>query len=104
ALLIGFLTLLVVLVIQVAWWITDHIRYASAVEQDIAALYRADATVVGELLRGRVPPGLDSLMPHLDIGPDDARVKPAALAKLEQDTDARNNRYIWEGAFFLVVL
>src|SRR5690606_35096251 len=52
ALLVGFLTLLVVLVIQVAWWVTDHVSYTSAVERRIEALYSADATVVGELLRG----------------------------------------------------
>src|SRR5690606_7312286 len=104
ALLDGFLTLLVVLVIQVAWWVTDHVSYTSAVERRIEALYSADATVVGELLRGRVPPALDTLMPHLDIGSSDARVKPDALAELARDTAARKNRYIWEGAFFLVVL
>ena len=103
-LLVGFLTLLVVLVVQVAWWITDHVRYASAVERQIAALYHADATVVGELLRGRVPPGLDMLMPHLEIGANDARVRQDALDRLAQDTARRNNRYAWEGAFFLVVL
>src|SRR5690606_27652526 len=104
ALLVGFLTLLVVLVIQVAWWVTDHVSYTSAVERRIEALYSADATVVGELLRGRVPPALNTLMPHLDIGSSDARVKPDALAELARDTAARKNRYIWEGAFFLVVL
>lgn len=103
-LLVGFLTLLVVLVIQVAWWITDHVRYANHVEERIAALYHADATVVGELLRGRVPPALDALMPHLEIGSGGARVKEEALARLEEDTARRNNRYLWEGAFFLVVL
>jgi signal transduction histidine kinase len=103
-LLIGFLTLLVVLVIQVAWWVTDHVRYASTVEQEIAALYRADATVVGELIRGSVPPSLESLMPHLEIGASDARVRPEALAELERDRARRSNRYIWEGAFFLAVL
>lgn len=104
ALLIGFLSLLVVLVVQVTWWVADHVRYANAVEQRIVALYRADATIVGELLRGRVPPALDTLMPHIDLSADDARVRPAALAELERDTAARNNRYIWEGAFFLAVL
>ena len=104
ALLVGFLTLLVVLVIQVAWWVVESIRYADSVEQRIAALYRADATVVGELLRGRVPTALDALMPHLEIGSSDAHVKPAALAELEQDSARRRNRYLWEGAFFLVVL
>jgi signal transduction histidine kinase len=106
ALLIGFLTLLVVLMVQVGWWMTDHIRYTGSVEQRLTSLYRVDADVVGEFLRGRAPADLAAAMPHLEIdaGARDARVRPAALAELEQETARRSNRYFWEGAFFLAVL
>ncbi|HEX7080782.1 MAG TPA: HAMP domain-containing sensor histidine kinase [Gammaproteobacteria bacterium] len=104
ALLIGFLALLVVSVVQVAYWVTDHIGYANAVEQRIGALYRADAAIVTDFLSGRTPEDLPSAMPHLDVDDGGARVKPAALAELREETARRSNRYTWEGAFFLVVL
>jgi signal transduction histidine kinase len=104
ALMFSFLTLLVVLVIQVVWWMTDHVQFANAVEQRVAALYRADAAVVTEFLRGRPPQTLESSMPHLELVGTEARVRPSALAELERDTAARNNRYFWEGVFFLAVL
>src|SRR5690606_36581536 len=37
-------------------------------------------------------------------GSGGVQVKEEALARLEEDTARRNNRYLWEGAFFLVVL
>lgn len=104
ALLFGFLTLLVVLMIQVGWWMTDHIRYTDSVEREIASLYRADASVVTDFLRGERPAELESAMPHLEIAGDEARVRPEALDALGRDSDARRNRYVWEGAFFLAVL
>ena len=104
ALLFGFLTLLVVLMIQVGWWMTDHIRYTNAVQQRLAGLYRADAAVATDFLHGRTPPNLTDVMPHLEIDDGGARVRPAALAALAEDTARRSNRYIWEGAFFLAVL
>src|SRR5690606_19085849 len=102
-LLFGFLTLLVVLIVQVVWWVKDQIRYANEVEQNVSALYSADAVVVGELRRGGMP-ALDTLMPHLEVRGGDVRVKPEALADVEQERRGHNNRYLWEGAFFLAVL
>jgi two-component system, OmpR family, phosphate regulon sensor histidine kinase PhoR len=106
ALLIGFLTLLVVSTIQIVVWMTDHIRYTGAVQQQLNALYRADAEVVSDFLRGRAPENLEREMPHLDVDADarNARVRPAALEELARDTASRSNRYFWEGTFFLVVL
>lgn len=103
-LLFGFLTLLVVLVVQVAWWMTDHIRYTNSVEQRVATLYHADAAVITEFLHGRRPVMLESAMPHLEITGTAASVRPEALHELERDSAARRNRYAWEGAFFLAVL
>lgn len=103
-LLFGFLTLLVVLIVQVAWWMTDHIRFTNSVERRIETLYYADAAVITEFLSGRRPTMLESAMPHLEIDNAAATVRPEALHALERDGAARRNRYAWEGAFFLVVL
>src|SRR5690606_1021052 len=103
ALVAGFRTLLVVLVVQAGWGMADHIGFAGAVEREVAALYRADAEVVSAFLRGERPASLESRMPHLTID-GVATVRPSALEALERDSAARRNRYLWEGAFFLVVL
>lgn len=104
ALLIGFLALLLVSSIQAGYWITDHVRYVRNVENRIAALYRADAEVVGAFLSGRTPDALEQTLPHLDIDGRRATVAPAALGRLAEETARRSNRYVWEGAFFLAVL
>src|SRR5690606_15139400 len=105
-LLVGFLGLLIVSMVQVAWWITDHLQYTDTVQQRIVALYHADANVVGAILRGRTIENLDEIMPHLEIDPaaNDAQVRPSALEALESESARRSNRYLWEGAFFLAVL
>lgn len=105
-LLVGFLTLLIVSMIQVAWWITDHLQYTQGVQERIAALYHADANVVGAVQRGLTIENVDEVMPHLEIDPaaGDAQVRPEALESLESETARRSNRYLWEGGFFLAVL
>lgn len=71
---IGFLALLFLCVLQVGWWISDNLGYT----EEITAT--ASALASGEM--------------EID----------AAVADLEAESEGRANRYIWEGAFFLLVL
>jgi len=71
---IGFLALLFLCVLQVGYWITENLIYTSAVQAELEAL-----------------------------AVDQTRA-PDALAELEAASEGRANRYLWEGAFFLVVL
>ncbi|HEX5419558.1 MAG TPA: HAMP domain-containing sensor histidine kinase [Gammaproteobacteria bacterium] len=106
ALLVGFLTLLVISMLQVGYWVTENLHYAHSVEQRLAAEYRADAEVVGSFLAGRVPDAVNRLMPHLaiDTATKAVSVRPEALETLARVRAERVNRYLWEGSFFIAVL
>jgi len=71
---LGFIALLFVCIVQVAWWITDNLRYTSEVRDEIAAVTA--------------------------VAPDAG----AALEQLDAASSGRVNRYLWEGGFFLLVL
>ncbi len=106
ALLIGFLTLLVISIVQVGYWMAENIVNARAVQQRITALYEADAEVVGAFLAGRAPDDVTRLMPHLDMdfANGTVRVHPAALKALDLAAARTRIRYLWEGSFFIAVL
>ena len=105
ALQIGFLTLLLISIAQVAYWITDDVGYTRAVHGRLAGLYEADARAVAAVY-ANAPEALEELLPHLDISPEDgtASVNAAVAAVLENETSSRINRSVWEGSFFLLVL
>jgi len=71
---LGFLLLLFVCMLQVGWWITDNLSYTSEVRNEITSISESDA------------------------------VAAAALEGLLAASSGRSNRYLWEGAFFLIVL
>jgi signal transduction histidine kinase len=71
---IGFLGLLFLCVLQVGWWITDNLSYTRDIQLEIVALAEDDP------------------------------VASAALAGIAEASEGRANRYLWEGAFFLLVL
>lgn len=106
ALQVGFLVLLTVSTLQVAYWIIENVGYTREVQQRFEALYAADAAAVAALSEGAEPGALNELFPHLEISPDTgiASVSADALAELERESARRTNQYVWEGAFFLIVL
>jgi signal transduction histidine kinase len=71
---IGFLALFSLCVLQVGFWITENLIYTSAVQTELDALAANETPA------------------------------PNALAQIEAASEGRANRYVWEGAFFLVVL
>lgn len=70
----GFLGLLFVCVLLVGYWITENLLYVGTVREQTATL--------------AIDPGRSA----------------EALAAIDAASEGRANRYIWEGAFFLVVL
>lgn len=106
ALQVGFLVLLIVSATQVAYWIIENVGYTRDVERRFAELYAADAAAVAVLSDDASATDPNQLFPHLEISPDTgaANVSADALAALERESAGRTNQYIWEGAFFLVVL
>jgi signal transduction histidine kinase len=71
---LGFLALLFLCVLQVGWWIADNLQYTREVREDLATITVAESGTT------------------------------EALAELEAESAGRVNRYLWEGAFFLLVL
>jgi signal transduction histidine kinase len=72
---IGFLGLLFLCVIMVAWWIFADLSYTSAIEGEVSALAGGGADAAA-----------------------------AAVATIAELSEGRANRLVWEGGFFLVVL
>ncbi|HLF10519.1 MAG TPA: HAMP domain-containing sensor histidine kinase [Gammaproteobacteria bacterium] len=96
ALQIGFLTLLVISIAQVGYWITDHVRYTRDIDRRLSAFFAGDFE----------PHELKILLPDLQIDPSasSASVRRQALDAIERDGASRINRFLWEGGFFLLVL
>ena len=126
---IGSLVLLTVAIAQVAWWIADQVSLARHDRDDVAALYRAEASAasaIASLLRreaagstapsgvsetnshNALPAVLATLRSHLpQLRIDDAGnavVRPEFMVALDDASASRINRYAWEGGFFLLVL
>ena len=114
ALQMGFLVLLAICCAQVVWWMADQINLAHYDRDRVAALYRADADALADLLRvARVSPAdVEALVarfrtdtPHLAVdAAGNVGIRPQALVALTEDATSRINRYVWEGSFFLLVL
>ena len=101
----GFLTLLVISIAQVAYWITDHVAYTRSVHSQLAGLFEADARAVAAVYANS-PETLEELLPHLDISPENgtASVNTAVTDMIANEASSRINRSVWEGSFFLLVL
>ena len=105
ALQIGFLTLLVISIAQVAWWTIESVSYTRNMHERLAMLYEADAQAVVSVF-SNAPETLETLLPHLDISPANgtASVNEGVSAMLAEEASSRINRHVWEGGFFLLVL
>lgn len=82
----GFAALLLICAGQAAYWVVDNLFYTQAVEQRLSALYATmDDSTLQEVLPGEL-------------------TAAAAIGEVAELSAARTNRYLWEGAFFLIVL
>jgi signal transduction histidine kinase len=91
---LGFLALLVLSAATAAYWIAESIFYTRAVE-----------TRSEELYGGASAAQLRAAFPELAANASDVEMlRAAVLVELARESDARTNRYVWEGAFFLIVL
>ena len=82
----GFAALLLICAGQAVYWVVDNLFYTQAVEQRLSALYASmDDSTLQEVLPGEL-------------------TAAAAIGDVAELSAARTNRYLWEGAFFLIVL
>lgn len=105
ALRIAFLAILVFSAGEVVWWMLDQRRLVRWESERIAALHDQDRRVAEQLLAQGLPvERVAALFPALDVHPRGVEVAPRAFAEVEAEHTRRLRQYLWEGAFFLVVL
>ena len=105
ALRIAFIAILVFSAGEVVWWMLDQRRMVRRESERIAALHDANRQAAERLLEGGASPeSVAGLFPALDVRPHRVTVAPRAFAEIENEHGRRLRQYLWEGAFFLVVL
>jgi signal transduction histidine kinase len=99
------LTLVVVSVVQVCWWLFDQRQYTTARVEETQALY-AQQLAAGRALvaAGVAPERVTQLMPRLSVRAGTLILSPDTQAALSQEQSRRINQYLWEGSFFLLAL
>ena len=105
ALRIAFIAILCISAGEVVWWMLDQRRLVRWESERIAALHDANRQAAERLLaEGAAPERVAALFPALDVHRGGATVAPRAFAEIEAEHARRLRQYLWEGAFFLVVL
>jgi len=87
----GFVGLLIISLVQVGYWIYDHVDHAETVRDELNGLYANEATAINALLSGAGVERLIALLPQIEIDTtnDSARVRPEALAEIDRTADGR---------------
>ena len=105
ALRIAFIAILVFSAGEIVWWMLDQRRIMHRESERIAALHDDNRQAAERLLAdGASPESVAGLFPALDVRPHLVNVAPRAFAEIESEHARRLRQYLWEGAFFLVVL
>lgn len=97
--------LLAASVVMVGWWLMDQAAFVEAVNEQLEALWRAEAAAMQEWRRDEVDPAsVTERFPHLEVRDGEIQVDDAAVENLVAAQRRHLRQYFWEGAFFLVVL
>jgi signal transduction histidine kinase len=99
------LALVLVSVVQVAWWVFDQRSYTQRNAQTLRSAYAGQAAAAQALLEGGSrPERIHELLPNILVSDGHAALSPAASAALAAEQVSRHRQYAWEGAFFLLAL
>jgi hypothetical protein len=94
------LALVLVSVVQVAWWVFDQRSYTQRNAQTLRAAYAGQAAAAQALLEGGSrPERIHELLPNILVSDGHAALSPAASAALAAEQVSRHRQYAWEGAF-----
>lgn len=105
ALRIAFIAILVFSAGEVVWWMLDQRRMVRRESERIAALHDGSRQAAERMLEDGVSPDrVAGYFPALEVHPHRVAVPPSAYAEIEGEHARRLRQYLWEGAFFLVVL
>ncbi|HJO02679.1 MAG TPA: HAMP domain-containing sensor histidine kinase [Acidobacteriota bacterium] len=101
----GFAALLVISVAQLGWWILDQVWFTGDVRMELLRLHQERLAMADALLEAGVPGAeVERLIDDVRVRDGVAELDETVLPSLEAQRRSRLNRYLWEGAFFLVVL
>jgi len=99
------LALVVVAVVQVAWWLFDQRAKAIEKVREARTLYSQQIAVGQALLdSGAAPEQVHAMLPGVSISGKRASLAPEAEQLLLSEEHRRINQYAWEGSFFLLAL
>ena len=99
------LALVVVSAVQVGWWLLDLRSYSMDNVSAARTLYGEETRAAQALLdSGMSLERLHELLPDIVVTGRRASLAPAIEESLQSDEYHRINRYLWEGAFFLLAL
>jgi signal transduction histidine kinase len=99
------LLLVLIAVVQVGAWILDQRNYAIEVARQSLHLYSREVAAAQALLdAGQSPERVRELLPRITVTGRQASLGPEVATALTEEQVSRINRYVWEGAFFLVAL
>ncbi|HVS13969.1 MAG TPA: HAMP domain-containing sensor histidine kinase [Thermoanaerobaculia bacterium] len=102
---VGFLCVMTLAAAQVLWWMIDQGHFAAEMENRLLEVYRQDVEAARRLLAAGEPTAtVERRWPHVEVGDGDARLRDAAVERLRAERRRHLNQYLWEGAFFLLVL
>ena len=91
-------------VAQIVWWFVDQRTYAETNSQEVRTLYNYDMAAAQRLVSlGVSAEELTSLFPHVEAAGAAVRLKPEAIAELNDAQYRHVNQYAWESGFFLLV-
>jgi signal transduction histidine kinase len=99
------LALMVVSVVQVAWWLIDQRDYTIEKVNALHSAYAAQAAAAQALLdSGTGAARVQELLPQISVTGGRASLAPAVEQALRSEERRRINQYLWEGGFFLLAL
>lgn len=106
ALWILMVILLLVSIVQVMWWHYDQTLLINRHTEQMTAAYAQEIAVAEDLLaRGADKAHVERLLPQILVDVSGAvALHPGVLAQLNEERDRRTMRYVYESAFFILVL
>ncbi len=91
-------------VAQVVWWFVDQRSYARINADQVRTIYNYDLAAAQRLVSlGISDEEITTLFPHAEAVGGVVRLKPEAVAEIEDAQFRHVNQYAWESGFFLLV-
>lgn len=102
---VAAIVMLIVSVVQLGWWCYDQYAHTAEQQRAFLALYQQQVEGARAMLAAGVPAErVGESFRGVDLSSGEPRIAPAAIEALARDRWHQLNQYMWESAFFFVVL